>query len=133
MTFTPDLLDTFIADDKDVVGAAYHPRSADGEIIKYINSGEEGDGGIIPIKIEQLDDPKYNTLFEVHANGTGIMLIKTEVFKKIPRPWFMFEYNQVGQCSLGEDWYFCREAKRAGFKIYTDPRIKVGHLGSIIY
>jgi len=36
------------------------------------------------------------------------------------------------QCKLGEDWYFCREAKKAGFKIYTDPKPKVGHIGEKI-
>lgn len=130
MTFDPDLLDVLIANGKDIVGAAYHPRSETGQIIKYINAGTDE---ITPIKIEEMDDPKYKDTFEVHANGTGVMLIKCEVFKNMPRPWFAFEYHETGQCKLGEDWYFCREAKKAGYKIYTDPKPIIGHIGEAIF
>ena len=129
MTFPPDILDTLLKNDKDICGAAYHPRNKTGEIIKYINAGSDE---ITPIRIEQLDDPKYKDTFEVHATGAGIILIKCEVFKKVPRPWFMFEYYDTGQCKLGEDWYFCKVAKKAGFEVWTDPKPKVGHLGEII-
>lgn len=126
MTFPPDVLDKLIEDQKDIIGVAYHPRSETGEIIKFLDE-------VVFVKIEQSDDPKYKDTFECHATGTGIMLIKCEIFKKIPRPWFMFEYHETGQCKLGEDWFFCREAKKMGYKIFTNPKIKVGHLGEIIY
>ena len=126
MTFEPDLLDKLIENGKDIVGVAYHPRSDTGQIIKYMDE-------VTSVAIESSDDPKYKDTFECHATGTGIILIKCEVFKRVPRPWFMFEYYETGQCKLGEDWYFCREAKKAGFKIYTDPKPLVGHLGEKIY
>lgn len=126
MTFEPDLLDRLLSNNKEIVGVAYHPRSETGEIIKYLDE-------VVFVKIEQSDDPKYKDTFECHATGTGIMLIKTEVFLKTPPPWFAFEYHPTGQCKLGEDWYFCREAKKAGYKVYTDPVPKVGHLGEKIF
>src|SRR3990167_9012608 len=126
MIFPPDLLDTLIADQKDVVGVAYHPRSETGEIIKYLDETHI-------VKLEQTNDPKYKKTFECHATGTGIILIKCSVFLKTPRPWFAFEYLETGQCKLGEDWYFCREIKKVGYKVWTNPTIKVGHLGEKIY
>ncbi len=125
MTFPPDLLDKLLANQKDIIGVAYHPRSETGEIIKYLDETHI-------VKLEQETDQKYKETFECMATGTGIILIKCEVFKKIPRPWFMFEYYPTGQCKLGEDWFFSREAKKAGFKIWTDPKIKCGHIGEVI-
>ena len=126
MIFPPDILDTLMADNKDIVGVAYHPRSEAGQIIKYMDE-------VTAVAIEASDDPKYKNTFECHATGTGIILIKCEVFKKVPRPWFMFEYHETGQCKLGEDWYFCREAKKAGYKIFTNPTIKIFHIGEKLY
>ena len=126
MIFEPDLLDKLIANNKDIIGVAYHPRSETGKIIKFLDETHI-------VKLEETNDPKYKSTFECHATGTGIILIKCEVFKKVPRPWFMFEYYPTGQCKLGEDWYFARESKKAGFKIWTDPRIKIGHIGEKIF
>ena len=126
MTFPPDTLDKLIANNKDIIGVAYHPRSETGQIIKFLDETHF-------IKLEESTDPKYKDTFECHATGTGIILIKCEVFKKVPRPWFMFEYYETGQCKLGEDWGFCIKAKKYGIKTWTDPKISVGHIGEKIY
>jgi len=34
---------------------------------------------------------------------------------------------------LGEDVYFFRKAKKAGFNVYCDFSIKIGHIGDYIY
>jgi len=73
MTFPFDTLDTLIANKKDIVGVAYHPRYEEGQIIKYLDE-------VTIIKIEESDDPKYKDTFECLATGTGIMLIKCKVF-----------------------------------------------------
>lgn len=122
MTFEPDLLDRLIANDKDIVGVAFHPRTDMQDRLKWLDETHY-------ISLEKNTDPKYKKTFECHATGTGIILIKCEVFRKVPRPWFMFEYYETGQVKLGEDWFWCRAAKKAGYKIYTDPEIKVGHVG----
>lgn len=64
-------------------------------------------------------------LQEVDALGAGFLLIKTEVFKDWPRPWFEFSDK------MGEDMYFCEEAKRRGFSIYLDFDVQCRHLASI--
>lgn len=126
MTFESDLLDRLIANDKDICGVAYHPRAETGQIVKYLDETHI-------VNIETNEDPKYKQVFECHATGTGIILIKCDVFNKVPRPWFMFEYFETGQCSKGEDWYFCEKAKEYNIKTFADPTIKVGHLGEKIY
>ena len=51
--------------------------------------------------------------------------------KGLPYPWFapkmqVFESGEV-QDMCGEDVSFCLDAKKAGFSILCDPRIRVGH------
>jgi hypothetical protein len=60
------------------------------------------------------------------------MLTAGEVFRKRPQPWFLMP-NEGGTI-LGEDYYFCREARRAGYSLYVDHALstKVGHIGERI-
>src|SRR6267142_1315026 len=67
-----------------------------------------------------------NTLFECDAVGFGAVLIKTDVLKKIPKPWFF------GMAQTGEDVTLCTKARRAGFRVWMDSRIKLGHLSDPI-
>ena len=71
--------------------------------------------------------------FTVDYTGFGWLLIKNDVFEheQMPYPWFapkmqIFESGEV-QDMCGEDVSFCLDAKEAGFEIWCDPRIRVGH------
>ena len=71
--------------------------------------------------------------FTVDYTGFGWLLIKKGVFEHegMPYPWFapkmqIFESGEV-QDMCGEDVSFCLDAKEAGFEIWCDPRIRVGH------
>lgn len=134
MTFPPDTLDKLISNKKDICGVAYHSRGSKDKIklVPSIMSIAEVDKGKY-INLETETDPKYKDVFECYATGTGIMLIRCEILYKIKRPWFEFTYHENGKCKEGEDWNFCFKAKDAGYKIFTDPTIKIGHLGEIIY
>lgn len=67
---------------------------------------------------------------KVTAIGCGVMLVKREVFEKIPRPWFWFEQLPGGKL-LGEDVYFCVKAQDAGYDTYLDHDLSnmIGHVG----
>ena len=71
--------------------------------------------------------------FTVDYTGFGWLLIKHGVFehKDMPYPWFapkmqVFESGEV-QDMCGEDVSFCFDAKEAGFEIWCDPQVRVGH------
>lgn len=135
MTFPPVVLDRLIANQKDICGTAYHSRGSKNRMkcveteIMSIAEVEKKQY----INLETNTNPKYKKIFECYATGTGIILIKCEIFYKIPRPWFEFEFYPTGQCKEGEDWVFCIKAKKYNIKTFTDPTIKVGHLGERIY
>ena len=61
------------------------------------------------------------------------MLVNTEVFKKMERPWFAFKYHESGMCEEGEDWYFCRKAKEMGYEVWCNPTISIKHIGEKEY
>ena len=67
-----------------------------------------------------------DALVECDAVGFGAVLIRTEVFRKVPQPWFF------GMAQTGEDITLCVKAKKAGFNVFMDTRIKLGHLSDPI-
>jgi len=93
---------------------------------------------------------------EVWAGGTGMMLIKREVFEKLGDV-VPFYVNDVVDLSnnnkpreqikeffatsiepetgrlLSEDYHFCYIWRKLGGKIYAAPWMKLGHLGSYIF
>lgn len=83
-------------------------------------------------KLYRIDDEEIEReeLTQVDATGTGCVLFKAEVFKKIPKPWFEFKVNDAGE-PVGEDINFCYKLGDAGYKIYVDTSIKVGHLSTL--
>jgi len=71
-------------------------------------------------------------LIEVDALGGACFLVKTDVFRKMERPWFEFKPVRLyglDQERIGEDIYFFKKAKAKGFKVYCDGNIDMWHIG----
>lgn len=88
------------------------------------------------VPVYQRDSHHFkNPLQKVHRVGTGIMLIKTDVFKKMKRPYFFFGFDEEAQQHVGEDWGFCSKLDELGIPIYVDFRMSetVGHSGELVY
>ena len=70
-------------------------------------------------------------LVEVDAIGASCMLVKTEVFRKVPRPFEFIPVRLMGldKDMIGEDVGFCRRIKEAGFKVYVDSDLDIWHIG----
>jgi len=69
----------------------------------------------------------YSGLQEVDATGMPAILIKTDVFRNIQKPWYYYRDNL-----FSSDLTFCENAKKAGYKILIDTDLKIGHLGEEI-
>ena len=77
-------------------------------------------------------------LVEVDLCPSGCLLISTEVFKRVPRPWFFYTDGRVidigGQSiqlpnGTSEDYFFSLRSKSYGFKVLVDTSLKVRHKG----
>ena len=121
--FSSDTLSNLLKNDKDIVGAAYNYRT----LPLHSTVKMKTEAGFV----EPEEMPKVP--FACHSLGTGCILIKTEVFKKIPVPWFNFSYDNNGMMTETEDTYFCRQASESGIETWCDPTIKIGHIGDYVY
>jgi GT2 family glycosyltransferase len=109
MIYEPDTVDKLLAHDKDIVGGLYKT--------KYENPDWLIEGEI------------KDSLFECNALGGGLLLIKTEVFRKIPPLWFGYTWHDNGMVKMSNDWYFCERARESGFSVWCDPSVKARHIG----
>jgi len=70
-------------------------------------------------------------LCEVNCLAGSTLLVKREVLEKLPNPPFKIKYKEVtdeGRCyDEGEDEYFSRIAREAGYKLMVDPTIICKH------
>jgi hypothetical protein len=59
------------------------------------------------------------------------MLVRAEVFERLPKPWFNLTWVDEIQDFVGEDWWFCGLLEKEGLPIYIDHRasMTVGHVG----
>lgn len=73
-------------------------------------------------------------LEEVWRVGTGVMMFKTEVLKKLERPWFTIDWDKRNG-HHGEDWMFCARLEDAGIPLYVDHDLSwlIGHVGQVEY
>ena len=123
-----------VVHDKDIAAGWY--MTEDGRTTSVAHWLEEGDfrqnGGVMNHETGE-SMSKRKKPFTVDYTGFGWTLIKKGVFEheKMKYPWFapkmqVFESGSV-QDMCGEDVSFCLDAIDAGFKIWCDPRIRVGH------
>jgi GT2 family glycosyltransferase len=124
--FSPEVLDRLISRDKDIIAAPYNHKTLPPMSMIRI---KDVNGNFVAGKIEDL--PKEP--FKVFALGTGCMLIKMEVFKKLDRPWFYYEPLTDKDEGMGEDIYFCDNANKHGIEVWCDPTMQIGHIGEYIY
>lgn len=75
---------------------------------------------------------KYGDVFEVTSMGTGCMLINTDVFQHLEKPWFKFtevtSYDAAvpGQLT-SEDVGFCNAVRAAGFRVFAHGGVLCDH------
>jgi GT2 family glycosyltransferase len=75
---------------------------------------------------------EFKGLHEVDLVGGACLMIHRRVLVSLPRPWFRLEMDEtVTRLLDSEDFYFCRKARAAGFKIHLDSDRPCGHVKSI--
>lgn len=125
MSYPPNLLSVLISRDKDVIGVPYYTLRWNSEkkmsdsVAPIIFDYDKETKGWRPWgKVEETKRP-----FRVDAVGTGIMLIKIEVFRKLEKPWFpFFVYKDKKDTRImGEDLGFCMKCLASGIQVWVDP------------
>ncbi len=76
--------------------------------------------------------PIVDTVQECNGLGMGFTLFNMDMFRdeKIPKPWFktVQEWSpETGGAAGTQDLYFFGNARKAGYRVASDNRVKVGH------
>lgn len=115
-----DALRKMLAHDKDMVTGMYIQRIPGTHSLELY-----GFGGRIPYELV-----KGQGLMEIDGCGFGCVLVKSEVFRAVGYPQFVYHSAIDHKDTISEDTDFCKKAKDKGFKIFVDSSIKCGHKGS---
>lgn len=131
MTFPNTALHTLFKHDVDIVTGLCFARKGDHnpciyKDINYTNPTKGGNNENITI-----EDNIDRDFFEIKACGMAFCLIKVsallDIRNKSDGDLFRYLY------SFGEDLSFCIRALKAGYKIYCDTTIPIGHVGEYTY
>ena len=124
MKFSADTLDALLSADTPIVAGNYSTRVKPHRPVAFKDPNN-------------LDTRVFtgNGLEEVHAVGSGLMLVKREVYEKIALPHYSVEWNEDYTSLVGEDIYFCNQAQKNGYTIYVDHDVskKIAHIGTKAY
>jgi len=135
MTFDPDSVIRLLAwnQTKPIVAGAYEARK-EGKV--YILSL---DGDADNIHMDSMG------LVRAHRVATGFMMIQRAVFEGLrdKHPewehkdtnsdnmlYGYFDFKLTREGYIGEDFLFCDRAREAGFTVWIDPTIALGHMGT---
>lgn len=124
MVFTPDALMRLMGHQRLIIGGLCHSRRQPymPTLIQGLPLGQQSD---LPLSY-QYDYPEG--LVEVEATGAAFLVVARQVFDAIAKsgeaPW--------DQAGYGEDVSFCRRARAAGFNIWVDTTVKIGHVAEVV-
>lgn len=119
MVFPIDTMTRLLKHNKEIVGAVYSQRAAPFHPLGVTYEGEH-------VHVT-------SGLKRMRIIPTGCLMIKMSVFDTLPKPWFTTKIE--GEKIMGEDYYFCEQAQKAGFEIWCDGDLSrdVGHIGQRVY
>ena len=128
MIFAPDTLERMIKTldehpEIDILSGLYFRRAYPFTpvLFKKLDEGENGS-----IVFEDYNDYP-DELFELEGVGFGCVLMRTDcLFQMLDEDGVGRWFTPLG--GAGEDCAFCIRARRAGYRIFVDPSVELGHM-----
>jgi hypothetical protein len=123
ITFPATTAMRLMAHDEPIVACNYIRRQLPAKGVAYEVIGDWNNP--LPFDI-------YNHLVEVQGVGMGCMLMRTEIFSQIPKPWFEFGWSPDSNDHLGEDMILCQKMAATGYSVKIDSQLsqELRHLGT---
>ena len=116
--FAPDTLQRLLARGVDLVAPLTPSRSNGGPVIQ-----KPGPNGL-DVQLTWPEVP-HGGLMEVSACSGAGLLIQRGVVDTLPSPWF--ELGTIVPDVFSEDIAFYRKARAAGFRLFVDLDVQIGH------
>lgn len=116
-----DAVTQLLSHNKEIVAAAYSTRVPPFNITAFCD----------PDNLDCRLDARTG-IHQVWAVAMGCMLVDTQIYKFLGKPWHQYVYNNDTQDLSGEDIYFCKTANDAGIDVYVDADLsqKISHYGT---
>ena len=134
MRFPADTIDILLSRDVPIVGVnAVTRRKPTLPTALNLHVEKNDEGKIIHHAWHKIDSMDKEGIEPVTAVGFGVVMIRKEVFEKVPKPWFDVGWGSKG--IIGEDVHFCIKALDAGIQTYVDHSLSkhIGHIGTYEY
>lgn len=117
MVFDSDVFYKLLAVNKPFVTGVYHSRHAPYKSVIFTSLDPMERVEVYP-----------NEPFEIVGCGFGIVLLETEMIRKL--------YRAYGYCfqpmtEFGEDIAFCIRAREQGYTLLCEPKVVAGHIGHV--
>lgn len=124
-----DSLKKMLAADVDIISGLYIQRIPGTQTVELYQDNQAG--GVSNIPYRRLED--VGGIVEVAACGFGAVLIKSNVFREMEYPHFVYASALDHRNAVSEDVFFCNRARAAGFKVWADTSIKCNHIGQTVF
>lgn len=120
----PGTLKRLFAHDKDIVSGVY-PLYQRKKIQWCLSTNKDK---FVAMEYDDLPTEP----FKAQVCSNGIMLVKTEVFENLKKPYWKTLWTEDDTSkTLGADLYFFRKALEAGYDLWVDPQIKCEHYRTV--
>lgn len=107
---------------RDIVACNYMKRTQPQNTVAYVDTNDWESW--VPLI-------RQDGLIKVQGVGMGCMLMKTECFDKLRKPYFEFTYTEKTQDWIGEDFTLQQKLQNNGYEIFIDTvlSMELKHMG----
>lgn len=116
----------------DAVSGIYFTKGDIGMPMAYGDPDEYRKTGVLEFRPRDVRAAlQKGHIMEVNGIAMGCALWRIQLFKDIPKPWFVTVADYIpdkGVQCFTQDLNFCERAKKAGKRFGVDFRVRVGHL-----
>jgi len=123
IAFAPDTLVKLLAHDKPIVTGVYRQRKEEQILEVYDHLHHNIPWAAL----------KQWSFVEICGCGLGCVLIKSEVFKAVGYPQFVYHSALDHTNTVSEDLDFCMKARKLGYGIWCDVTIVCDHHGDRVF
>jgi hypothetical protein len=126
MMFPPTVLMRLLSHNQNLVGCNYMKRSYPFKTVAFTDTSDWENW--IPIQYS-------NDLVDAEAAGMGCVLMKTELFKQLEKPYFEYTYQQKTNDWGGEDFTLFKKFNKLGHILKIDMNLsnEIYHIGTFAY
>lgn len=126
MMFPPTAALRLLEHNKDIVACNYMKRSKPLKTVAYTDLTNWDSW--VPMKTQE-------NLVKVEGVGMGCMLMKLDMFDKIEKPYFEFEYKEDSEDHYGEDFVLLGKLRKLGYEVLIDTYLSmmIKHVGNYAF